>query len=273
MIDPHQYPTALTIAGSDSGGGAGMQADIKTMQACETFSTVVVVGLTAQNTLGVQGAYPTELSVIDEQFASVMADFDVRAAKTGALFDRDHVLQVAKNLRDYNQANLVVDPVMVAKGGATLLDPAGIEALKQSLLPLATLVTPNLPEAELLADMTITSRDEMVQAAKKIRELGVANVIVKGGHGDGPVIYDYVLLADQEGFWLEGPKVETSSKHGTGDTLSAAITSFLAQGDDLKTAIIKGHRYMNTIIGIPLPLGHGHGPLNHGRWAGQGAEE
>ncbi|KMK53878.1 Hydroxymethylpyrimidine/phosphomethylpyrimidine kinase [Fructobacillus sp. EFB-N1] len=267
MIDPNQYPTALTIAGSDSGGGAGMQADIKTMQACKAYSTVIVAGLTAQNTLGVQGAYPTDLAVIDQQFASVMADFDVRAAKTGALFDEARVLQVAKNIRHYRQKNFVVDPVMVAKGGAALLDQAGIAALKNHLLPLATLVTPNLPEAELLADMKISNRDGMVTAGQKIQALGVPNVIVKGGHGEGPIIYDYVLLENEEGFWLEGQKVETSSKHGTGDTLSAAITSFLAQGDSLREAIEKGHRYMNAIIGHPLVIGHGHGPLNHGQWS------
>ncbi|GAP00271.1 bifunctional hydroxymethylpyrimidine kinase/phosphomethylpyrimidine kinase [Fructobacillus ficulneus] len=266
MRDVLQYPTALTIAGSDSGGGAGMQADLKTMQACRTYSTAVVVGLTAQNTLGVQGAYPTALDVIDQQFASIFADFDVRAAKTGALFDRDHVLQVVENLKKYEVTNLVVDPVMVAKGGAALLDSAGIDALREDLLPLATLITPNLPEAELLAEMPIASQDDMVVAAHKIMAAGAKNVMIKGGHGHGPVVYDYVLLADQVGFWLTGDRVATTSKHGTGDTLSAAITAYLAQGESLSVAIALGHQYMNKIIGQPLNIGHGHGPLNQGQW-------
>ncbi|CAK8054862.1 bifunctional hydroxymethylpyrimidine kinase/phosphomethylpyrimidine kinase [Eupransor demetentiae] len=265
MRDPKQYPTALTIAGSDSGGGAGMQADTKTMQACQTYSTNVIVGLTAQNTLGVQGAHPVEPDVIDAQFASIMADFDVRAAKTGALFDAIRVQTVARAVKKYELSNLIVDPVMVAKGGASLLDDAGVAAMKEDLLPLALLVTPNLPEAELLAGMAIKTEADMVTAGNKIQQLGVPNVIVKGGHGDGPQVKDYVLLADQE-FWLTGERIHTSSKHGTGDTLSAAITAYLAQGETLEAAIKEGHSYMNTIIAHPLNIGHGHGPLNQGNW-------
>lgn len=260
-----QYPTALTIAGSDSGGGAGLQADMKTMEAHQVFSTTVVVGLTAQNTLGVDAAQPASVDMIDGQFAAVMADFDVRAAKTGALFDAERVKAVARNIREYQIQHLILDPVMVAKGGAALLDEAGVQALKSELLPLAELITPNIPEAELLAGMAIRNLEDMKQAAVKIQALGVQNVMVKGGHLSDTAVLDYIALGDEH-FVLEGIKVPGKRKHGTGDTLSAAITSQLAKGMSLKKAILMGHRYMNQIIGHPLYIGHGHGPLNHGLW-------
>ncbi|MDD9138888.1 bifunctional hydroxymethylpyrimidine kinase/phosphomethylpyrimidine kinase [Fructobacillus sp. CRL 2054] len=260
-----QYPIALTIAGSDSGGGAGLQADMKTMEAHQVFSTTVVVGLTAQNTLGVDAAMPASVEMIDAQFASLMADFDVRAAKTGALFDAETVRAVARNVRQHKVDHLVVDPVMVAKGGAALLDEAGVQTLKEELLPLSELVTPNIPEAELLSGMTIDNLDDMKHAAAKIQALGIKNVMVKGGHLDGDTVVDYIALGDED-FVLTGPKVQGKRKHGTGDTLSAAITSQLAKGMSLKNAILMAHRYMNQIIGQPLYIGHGHGPLNHGEW-------
>ncbi len=167
-----QYPTALTIAGSDSGGGAGLQADLKTMQACQTFSTNVIVGITAQNTLGVQGQYPLPKQVVTRQFASILADFHIQAVKTGALFDAEHVQMVADELQWSRLPNLTVDPVMIAKGGAHLLTPAGIRKIKSQLLPQATIVTPNLPEAELLAEQQIISEADRLSAAKKIQQLG-----------------------------------------------------------------------------------------------------
>ncbi|WP_429971882.1 bifunctional hydroxymethylpyrimidine kinase/phosphomethylpyrimidine kinase [Fructilactobacillus sp. Tb1] len=262
-----QYPEAMTIAGTDSGGGAGMEADIKTMQACHTFSTNVVVGVTAQNTYGVQDLYPLPRKIVDAQFASIMDDFDIKAAKTGALFDSEHVKIVADNVKKYNLKNFVVDPVMVAKGGAKLLTDEAIQTLKDELLPLATLVTPNLPETELLAGQTVKTQVDMLNAAKKIQQMGCPNVMVKGGHGDEDMVYDFVKLADGNEFWLESKRVNTIRTHGTGDTLSSAIVAYLAQGMDLETAIRKAHQYLETIINLPLPIGHGHGPLNHGEWS------
>ncbi|MBS9337261.1 bifunctional hydroxymethylpyrimidine kinase/phosphomethylpyrimidine kinase [Fructobacillus parabroussonetiae] len=265
MSEKRQYPTVLTIAGSDSGGGAGLQADMKTMQAFEVFSTCVVVGLTAQNTLGVQGAYPADESVVRAQFESIMADFEIRAAKTGALFDERRVKEVAKNVSRYKIKNLVVDPVMVAKGGAPLLDEDGVRTMKEDLLKRALLVTPNIPEAELLSGMSIGNLEEMKKAASKIQALGVPNVLVKGGHLAGEKVYNFALLGS-ETFVLTGEKVNTARKHGTGDTLSAAIISLLAKGCSLKSAIIAANDYMNAILPQPLFTGHGHGSLNHGLW-------
>lgn len=266
MRKAEQYPTALTIAGSDSGGGAGMQADIKTMQFFSAFSTSIVVGLTAQNTLGVQGAYPTDPAIITAQFESVMADFDIRAAKTGALFDAIRVSEVAKNVERFQIKQLVVDPVMVAKGGAPLLDEAGVLAIKSELLPKALLVTPNIPEAELLSGQTIQNEADMAEAARRIQDLGVPNVLVKGGHLEGNIVLNYALLGD-ESFVLKGEKVNTIRKHGTGDTLSAAITAMLAKGISLKDAILIGNDYMNRIVKHPLFIGKGHGPLNQALWS------
>ncbi|EKK20838.1 bifunctional hydroxymethylpyrimidine kinase/phosphomethylpyrimidine kinase [Lactobacillus florum] len=262
-----QYPTALTIAGSDSGGGAGLQADLKTMQACQTFSTNVIVGITAQNTLGVQGQYPLPKQVVTRQFASILADFHIQAVKTGALFDAEHVQMVADELQWSRLPNLTVDPVMIAKGGAHLLTPAGIRKMKSQLLPQATIVTPNLPEAELLAEQQIISEADRLSAAKKIQQLGAKNVIIKGGHGSDPLVKDYVRLANGDDFWLTAPRVKTKRTHGTGDTLSASITAFLAQGLGISTAIQRAHAYLEMIIEKPLVLGHGHGPLNHGGWS------
>ncbi|CAK1230241.1 bifunctional hydroxymethylpyrimidine kinase/phosphomethylpyrimidine kinase [Fructobacillus fructosus] len=265
MREAQQYPTALTIAGSDSGGGAGMQADIKTMQHFSVFSTNVVVGLTAQNTLGVQGAYPTDPVAIAAQFESVMTDFDIRAAKTGALFDGVRVSEVARNVEHFHIKQLVIDPVMVAKGGAPLLDKEGVAAMKRELLPKALLVTPNIPEAELLAGLTIQTEADMAEAAHRIQELGVPNVLVKGGHLEGDEVLNYALLGDDH-FVLKGKKVHTARKHGTGDTLSAAITAMLARGISLKRSILIGNDYMNHIVAQPLFIGHGHGPLNQALW-------
>ncbi len=236
------------------------------MQACQTFSTNVVVGVTAQNTLGVQGQYPLPRGIVNEQFKSVLANFAIKAAKTGALFDAEHVSMVADNLAHYQLQNVVVDPVMVAKGGAHLLTEQGIKTLKEKLLPQADVVTPNLPEAEILAGQKINSESDVKQAAIKIQQLGSPNVIIKGGHAQDATVSDYVRLADGTDYWLTSPRINTERTHGTGDTLSAAIVAYLAQGADLKTAINKAHKYLADIIQHPLYIGNGHGPLNHGSW-------
>lgn len=267
MSELNQYPEVLTIAGTDSGGGAGIQADTKTMQAYEVFSTQVIVGVTAQNTFGVQNLFPLPASVIAAQFKSVFDDFQIKALKTGALFDQEHVDIVVDNLKQYPFKNLIIDPVMVAKGGANLLSDDAIATLKQNLLPLGTLVTPNLLEAEILSDQAIKTYDDMKSAAKKIKELGVQNVMIKGGHTDNQKeIYDYVLFADKTELWLSAPRIDTKRTHGTGDTLSSAIVSNLAKGLSLEASIKDAHEYLKRIIKNPLLIGHGHGPLNHGNW-------
>ncbi|USS88016.1 bifunctional hydroxymethylpyrimidine kinase/phosphomethylpyrimidine kinase [Fructilactobacillus hinvesii] len=261
-----QYPTGLTIAGTDSGGGAGMMADLKTIQTLKTFATAVVMGITAQNTKDVQRIETVSAAMVNAQFAAVATDFAIRAVKTGALFDADHVRLAVQNLAKYHFPVVIVDPVMVAKGGSHLLDDEGITVLKQELLPVADAVTPNLPEAELLAGQTITTPVDILNAAKKIQQLGVENVVIKGGHGTDPVVSDYVKLADGTDYWLESPRVNTNRTHGTGDTLSAAMVAYVAHGHSINQAIRLAHDYLAQIIPHPLPLGHGHGPVNHGLW-------
>ncbi|MHA8111454.1 bifunctional hydroxymethylpyrimidine kinase/phosphomethylpyrimidine kinase [Lactobacillaceae bacterium Melli_B4] len=258
-----EFPEALTIAGTDSGGGAGMMADIKTMQACHVFSTNVVVGVTAQNTLGVQNVFPLPLAMVDAQFASVAADFEIKAVKTGALFDAKHVNQVVKNLKQYSFGPLVVDPVMVAKGGAKLLTDDAIDTVINDLIPIADVITPNLPEAETIISHPIQDEAQVKGAAHEIQQLGAANVIIKGGHSAGPENRDYVLLADGKDFWLTGEHVDSKRKHGTGDTLSSVIVAELAKGAELETAIRRAKTFMNTILKKEIQVGHGHGPLNH----------
>lgn len=262
----NDFPQVLTIAGTDSGGGAGISADVKTMQMRNAFATMVVVAVTAQNTLGVQDALPMPVKIIDEQFASLDADFKIRACKTGMLADREHVQAVVRNLRQYDFGPLVVDPVMVAKGGAQLLSDDAIVTVRDELLPLATLVTPNLPEAEKLAQMSITTKDEMKVAGQKLQQLGAKNVLVKGGHfNDTDTADDFVLLASGKSFWMSSPRVHTHNTHGTGDTISSCIVAELAKGHSMEKAIRTGKQYVEATIRDGINVGHGHGPLNH--WA------
>ena len=258
-------PQVVTIAGSDSGGGAGIQADLKTFQARRAFGMSIVVALTAQNTLGVQSALPVPLDLIDAQFASLKADFRIGAVKTGMLFNGAYVENVVKNLKEVDFGPLIVDPVMVAKGGHQLLDQDAIDAIRNKLLPLATIVTPNIPEAEIIADMTIESEADMLKAGLQLQGYGAKNVIVKGGHLKAEQARDLVLFESGEQLWLSSPRVNTENTHGTGDTLSAAIAAELAKGTDLKDAIIIGKQFIQGAIADGIEVGHGHGPTNH--WA------
>jgi len=262
----NEFPQVATIAGTDSGGGAGVMADLKTMQARHVFGTAVVVAVTAQNTLGVQDfmAMPTQL--IDEQFASLAADFRIRACKTGMLADAEHVHAVVENLKRVDFGPLTVDPVMIAKGGAPLLAEDAIQTVRDELIPLATVLTPNLPEAERLTGQSITSNTDMVAAGHALQDLGAQNVIIKGGHEADPKrASDFVLLADGTAFWLSVPRVDTVRTHGTGDTLSACITAELAKGQSMVNAIKTAKAYVAGTIKDSIQVGHGHGPLNH--WA------
>lgn len=258
-------PQAVTIAGSDSGGGAGMQADLKTFQARHVFGMSIVVALTAQNTLGVQASMPVPPGFIDAQFTSLAADFKIRAAKTGMLADELHVRTVAYNLKQVDFGPLVVDPVMIAKGGHALLDPGAITVLKDELLPLATVVTPNLPEAEALVGFAIKTDLERLQAAKLLQERGTKNVIIKGGHQSRIFSEDFVLLENGETLLLRAPRIETQRTHGTGDTFSACIAAELAKGAELKEAITTAKAFIQGAIAQGIEVGHGHGPTNH--WA------
>ncbi|KRL47077.1 hydroxymethylpyrimidine phosphomethylpyrimidine kinase [Levilactobacillus spicheri DSM 15429] len=262
----NEFPQTLTIAGTDSGGGAGVMADLKTMQERNVFSTAVIVAVTAQNTLGVQDFMALPAKLINEQFASLAADFKIRACKTGMLADAEHVRLVVANLKKYDFGPLTVDPVMIAKGGAALLANDAVETVKQELVPLADVLTPNLPEAERLTGLTIDSAEQMEAAAVALQQMGAKNVLLKGGHEATPdKASDFVLLADGRSFWLTAPRIDTVRTHGTGDTLSSCITAELAKGADFETAIRLGKDYVTAAIAHTIEVGHGHGPLNH--WA------
>lgn len=252
----NEFPQALSIAGSDSGAGAGMQADLKTMQMRHVFATTVLVAITAQNTLGVQDAMPLPKRIIDEQFASLNADLKIRACKTGMLADTETVETVVANLGQFDFGPLVVDPVMIAKGGAHLLTDEAISTVRTKLLPLADLVTPNLPEAEALAEITIKNNADMKKAGQQLQALGAKNVLVKGGHfNDQKQASDFVLLVDGSSFWMSSPRIDTKRTHGTGDTISACITAELAKGVSMENAIRIGKAYVEATIRDGIQVG------------------
>ncbi len=252
----------MTIAGSDSSGGAGIQADLKTFQELNVFGTSAITALTAQNTLGVEGIFPTSAEFVQQQIEVVMQDLPVKAAKTGMLFSSEIIEAVAKSLKD-KDIQLVIDPVMIAKGGASLLQNEAVKALKTSLLPLATVLTPNIPEAEVISGITIKSAADIKHAAKIILDMGVACVVMKGGHLEGVDAIDTVYFQDGTSFSMKTKRINTKHTHGTGCTFSSAITAFLGAGYDIREAIIEAKKFVQLAIQNPLNIGHGHGPTNH----------
>lgn len=256
--------TALTIAGSDSGGGAGIQADLKTFHQLGVYGMSAITAVTAQNTLGVAGVYPLPVEAVSLQIREVLRDIGADAVKTGMLFDAAIIQAVAEEIRAFGISRLVVDPVMVAKGGAKLLQSEAIAALKQYLLPVAEVVTPNLPEAECLTGMQIRTPEEMREGARAIHALGVRNVIMKGGHLEGDVIVD--MLFDGQAFYeITHGRVPTRHTHGTGCTFSAALAAEMAKGTPLVPAVERANRFIFEAIKTAPQLGQGHGPTNH--WA------
>ncbi len=254
----------LVIAGSDSGGGAGIQADIKTITALGGYAATAITALTAQNTLGVQAVMPVPAGFIRQQIVSVLSDIGADAIKTGMLGSAEVVELVAEAIRELAPGlPLVVDPVMLAKGGARLLDDDAVGSLKRRLLPLAALVTPNVPEAEALLGRTIPDLAAMREAAVALLALGAPAVLLKGGHLDGPVVTD--LLATAEGVAaLERPRIATVHTHGTGCTLASAIAAGLAQGRGLRNAVERARTYVQAAIEAAPGFGAGHGPLGLG---------
>ncbi|UUZ93812.1 bifunctional hydroxymethylpyrimidine kinase/phosphomethylpyrimidine kinase [Paenibacillus sp. P25] len=255
---------ALTIAGSDSGGGAGIQADLKTFQMLEVYGMSAITAITAQNTLGVHGIYDVPLEGIERQIDAVFTDLGVDAAKTGMLSQPEVIGLVADRVRFYGLSKLVVDPVMIAKGGASLLAASAQDALREQLLPAATLVTPNLPEAEVITGRKIGTLEEMKDAAVRlVKEFGAGAAVVKGGHLEGEptdVLYDgrdiHLLTAERR---------NTRHTHGTGCTFSAAVTAELAKGRSMLDAVHTAKRFITLAISQELGIGGGHGPTNH--WA------
>jgi hydroxymethylpyrimidine/phosphomethylpyrimidine kinase len=255
--------TALTIAGSDSGGGAGIQADLKTFSALGVFGTSAITAVTVQNTRGVSAVQMLDLPIVRGQIEAVLDDIGADAVKTGMLGTAAVVEMVAGIAAGRGLRNLVVDPVMVAKSGDRLLEESAVEAYRRALLPCALVLTPNHGEAEVLVGRAIrVDEAEVRRAAGELVAMGAAWVLMKGGHRPGPEVVD--VLHDGRGFWeLRSPRVETTSTHGTGCTLASAIAARLALGDDVPSAARFAHDYLHQAIVKARPIGHGHGPVHH----------
>jgi hydroxymethylpyrimidine/phosphomethylpyrimidine kinase len=261
-------PIALTIAGSDSGGGAGIQADLKTFSALGVFGTSVITALTAQNTREVRAIHDVPPSFIAAQLNTVLDDIEVDAIKIGMLSRPETITTIAAILRERGLGNIVLDPVMVAKSGDKLLADESVAALRSELLPLATLITPNLPEAAvLLAESEATDTDAMLAQARRLLALGPQSVLVKGGHLADSSSDDSadLLLGTDQTHWLPAKRIATANTHGTGCTLSSAIAAGLARGLDVQTAVTRAKAYITAAIAAAdrLQVGSGHGPTHH----------
>ena len=259
-------PIALSIAGSDSGGGAGIQADIKAMSATGSYACTVITATTAQNTLGVSDVHPIPIAHINAQLDAVFSDLDVRAVKIGMLADADIIRTVAEKLRQYGPKNIVLDPVMVASSGNLLLKQDAIQILKDELLPLVSLITPNLPEAAALLGHAVPQTEAHVQAMMPaLQGLPTAAILLKGGHLTTSEHSTDWLLANEQITPFSTPRITTENTHGTGCTLSSAIASYLAQGATLQTAVKRSKNYIANAIAHAdeLQIGHGHGPVHH----------
>lgn len=258
-------PVALTIAGSDSSGGAGIQADLKTFTVHGVYGASVLTAVTAQNTLGVAGVVALSPEFVGLQIDTVLADLDVAAAKTGMLANAEIVLRVADRIRHHALRRLVVDPVMIAQSGASLLSADAVAAVREVLLPLAALVTPNLPEASVLVGKAVESLEDMRRAAEAICRLGAGACLVKGGHLGAGAAVD-ILFSEGEATEFARPRVATRHTHGTGCQLSAAITANLAAGHSLRDAVEGGKQFIHAAIEGGLAIGHGDGPANPMAW-------
>ncbi|MDH4066410.1 MAG: bifunctional hydroxymethylpyrimidine kinase/phosphomethylpyrimidine kinase [Acidobacteriota bacterium] len=261
-IDSTGRARALTIAGSDSGGGAGIQADLKTFAALGVYGTSAITALTAQNTLGITGVHVVPAEFVTSQIEAVVSDIGCDAVKTGMLGTAAIVEAVVAAVEALDLPNLVVDPVMVAKSGDRLLDDDAVHALRASLLRLARVVTPNIPEAEVLAGITIASRADMREAARRIADHGSRAVAITGGHLAGPEVVDLVY---EDGLLHEfvGPRIESRHTHGTGCTFAAVVTARLAQRSDLVTAVGAAKAFVVGAMAHGIDVGRGHRPLDH----------
>lgn len=254
--------TALTIAGSDSSGGAGIQADIKTMMANGVFAMSAITALTAQNTTGVEAILNATPEFLGQELDCIFTDIYPDAVKIGMVSDKELICMIAAKLEQYDAKNVVVDPVMVATSGARLISEDAIETLKAELFPLAKILTPNIPETEELTGMKITSAADMEAAAKKIFETYHCAVLCKGGHKLNDA--NDLLWSEGKGRWFSGKRIDNPNTHGTGCTLSSAIASNLAKGFDLETSVERAKDYISGALAAMLDLGKGSGPMDHG---------
>ncbi len=256
-------PVVLTVAGSDSGGGAGLQADLKTMTALGVFGTSAVTAVTAQNSVEVSGIFPMNPDFVGKQMDAVLSDMGADAAKTGMLYSGEIIDAVSSKFTEYSVKKVIVDPVMMSKTGARLLNESAVETLKSELLGIAYLVTPNIPEAEMLSGLSISRGDHVRKAAEKIFADTGCRVLIKGGHSTGKYVKD--ILYDGSRFReFVKLRIDTKNTHGTGDTYSSAIASFLALGNDLASSITMAREYLQGAIINSLIMGKGFGSLNHG---------
>ena len=253
--------TALTIAGSDSSGGAGIQADLKTMTAHGVYALTAITALTAQNTTGVTDILESTPRFLSEQLDAIFTDIFPDAVKIGMVSSAELIAVIAAKLKEYKAENIVVDPVMVATSGAKLLRSDAVEALCRELLPLAAVLTPNIPEAEILSGMAITDAAGMEAAARLISEKYGCAVLCKGGHKVNDA--DDLLWREGAGKWFHGKRIDNPNTHGTGCTLSSAIASNLAKGYDLDASVERAKAYISGALAAMLDLGHGSGPMNH----------
>lgn len=259
------YPKALTIAGSDSGGGAGIQADLKTFSACRVYGASVITAITAQNTVAVTAVHALPADLVKAQIEAVLSDIKPQAIKIGMLFSAEIIETVAAALADYDGA-VVLDPVMIAKSGDALLQDAAIDALAHHLLPRVDLLTPNLPEAaRLLGVLDAADLNALQDQGRALLALGAKAVLMKGGHADGATCTDLLVTRDAPLLSLSAPRIETRNTHGTGCTYSAAIAANLASGQSLPTAVKTAHSYLQKAIAAAdsLHIGQGHGPVHH----------
>jgi hydroxymethylpyrimidine/phosphomethylpyrimidine kinase len=262
MSDDAARPRALSVAGSDSGGGAGIQADLKTFSALGVFGMTAITAVTVQNTKGVFGYEEVSPETVGDQIRAVATDIGVDAAKTGMLASTAIVEAVADAIAETRIPNLVVDPVFVSKHGHALLDEDAVGALRERILPLAMLVTPNLPEAGGLAGFGVKTREQMQDAARAILAMGPAAVLVKGGHLEGPDRAEDLFFDGRELVWIDAERIDTPHTHGTGCVLSSAITAHLAKGEGLLPAVRLGKAFVTEAIRHALPIGQGIGPVD-----------
>ncbi len=262
----HQYPRVLSIAGSDSGGGAGIQADLKTFAALGCFGMTAITALTAQNSCGVRAIHPVPPDMLRAQIDAVLEDIGADAVKVGMLHSPEIVRAVAQAIDRHRLTRVVFDPVMVATSGAKLIDDPAIAVLVAELFPRAALITPNLDEAALLVGRPLTSAQDMAQAAAELLARGARAVLLKGGHLAGDVVMDLLLQASAEPLWLQAPRINTANTHGTGCTLSSAIAAHLALGATLTQAVQQARDFVRQALlaGASVKTGQGEGPLNHG---------
>lgn len=254
--------TALTIAGSDSSGGAGIQADLKTMLANGVYGMSAITALTAQNTTGVTAIMEVTPDFLKEELDNIFTDIYPDAVKIGMVSSAALIRTIAASLREYHASNIVVDPVMVATSGARLINEEAVTALKEELLPLSCVVTPNIPEAEVLSGIKVTSDEDMIRAARIISETYCCAVLCKGGHKINDA--NDLLYKDGQALWFQGRRIHNPNTHGTGCTLSSAIASNLAKGFDLETSVKRAKDYISGALEAMLDLGKGSGPMNHG---------